>query len=70
MAAYFEADREVQAPALREAIETAGYKTADEHAHLLDIEEALESAVRDRLEGRKGAGATKALKELRTRLEL
>jgi glutamate dehydrogenase len=70
VAAYVDADRESQAQALREAIMTSGYKAADEYAHLLDIEEALEAAVRDRLEGRKGSGATKAVKELRSRLKL
>jgi glutamate dehydrogenase len=70
LAAYVDVDREAQAPSLRDAISTAGYKAADEHGHLLDIEEALESAVRDRLEGRKGASATKALQELRSRLKL
>jgi glutamate dehydrogenase len=70
LAAYVDVDREAQAPALRDAISTAGYKAADEHSYLLDIEEALESAVRDRLEGRKGTSATKLLKELRSRLKL
>jgi glutamate dehydrogenase len=70
LAAYVDVDREAQAPALRDAISTAGYKAADEHSYLLDIEEALESAVRDRLEGRKGTSATKVLKELRSRLKL
>jgi glutamate dehydrogenase len=70
VAAYVDVDREAQAQALREAVMTVGYKAAEEQAYLLDIEEALESAVRDRLEGRKGSTATKAVKELRSRLKL
>src|SRR5262245_48867866 len=70
LAAWVDVDREAQAQSLREAVMTAGYKAADEHAHLLDIEEMLESSVRDRLEGRKGTSATKTLKELRSRLKL
>jgi glutamate dehydrogenase len=70
LAAYVDVDREAQAQALREAVFSAGYKAADEQAHLLDIEETLEGSVRDRLEGRKGNGAVKVLKELRSRLKL
>ncbi len=70
LAAYVDVDREAQAQALREAVLSAPYKAADELAHLLDIEETLEASVRDRLEGRKGNGAVKVLKELRSRLKL
>jgi glutamate dehydrogenase len=70
VAAYVDVDREAQAQALREAVMTVGYKAAEEEGYLLDIEEALESGVRDRLEGRKSSTATKAVKELRSRLKL
>jgi hypothetical protein len=49
---------------------SAGYKAADEQGHLLDIEEALEASVRDRLDGKKATAAVKAVKELRSRLKL
>jgi glutamate dehydrogenase len=70
VAAYVDVDREAQAQALREAVMTVGYKAVEEEGYLLDIEEALESGVRDRLEGRKSSTATKAVKELRSRLKL
>ncbi len=70
LAAYVDVDREAQAQALREAVLSAGYKAADEQGHLLDIEEALEASVRDRLAGKKTTAAGRAIKDLRSRLKL
>jgi len=68
--AWIEADREAEAQALREAVLTAGRPAGEEQAALLEIEDALEAAAQERLEGKKGAGAKKALQEIRKRLKL
>jgi len=68
VAAYVEVDREAEAPALREAVLGAGLTAQAEQEALLEIEEALEAAARDRLEGKK-ATARKALKEIQGRLK-
>jgi len=66
IAAYSEVDRSSGALALRERLKDAPPETA--HKGLLELEDALESATRDALEGRSGdAGA--ALEPVRARLE-
>jgi glutamate dehydrogenase len=67
---WIDVDRESGAPALRDALLASGRPAAEEQAALLEIEDALEVAARDRLDGAKGTGATKALRELRRRLGL
>ena len=68
--AWIEVDREAEAPALREALLASGRPADEEQAALLEIEDALEAAAQERLEGKKGAGAKKALQEIRKRLKL
>ena len=70
MTAWIEVDRDASAPALREAVLASGRPADEEQAALLEIEDALEAAARERLEGKKGAGAKKALQEIRKRLKL
>jgi glutamate dehydrogenase len=66
IAAYSEVDRSSGALALRERLKDAPPETA--HKGLLELEDALESATRDTLEGKSGdAGA--ALEPVRARLE-
>jgi glutamate dehydrogenase len=66
IAAYSEVDRFSGALALRERLKDAPPETA--HKGLLELEDALESATRDALEGRSGdTGA--ALEPVRARLE-
>jgi glutamate dehydrogenase len=68
--AWIEADRETEAQALREALLASGRPAAEEQTALLEIEDTLEAAARERLEGTKGAGAKEALQEIRKRLKL
>jgi len=68
--AWVEVDREAGAPALREALLSAGLKAAEEQEALLEIEDALAASARDRLEGKKQVAARKALEEIRGRLKL
>ena len=68
--AWIEVDREAEAQALREAVLASGRPAGEEQAALLEIEDALEAAAQERLEGKKGAGAKKALQEIRKRLKL
>jgi len=70
VAAWVEVDREAQAEALRDALLGAGRAAAEEQEALLQIEEALEIAVQDRLEGKKDASAAAPLADLRKRLRL
>ncbi len=49
---------------------SSGRPAAEEQAALLEIEDALEAAAQERLDGKKGAGAKKALEEIRKRLRL
>jgi len=69
-AAWVAVDREAEAPALREALHAAGRPAAEEQEALLEIEDALEDAVRERLAGGEGAGAVGALRSIRDRLAL
>jgi len=66
--AWIEVDREAEAQGLREALLASGRPAAEEQAALLEIEDALEAAAMERLDGKKGAGAKKALQEIRKRL--
>jgi len=66
IAAYSEVDRSSGALALRERLTDAPPETA--HKGLLELEDALESATRDALEGKAGDGAA-ALEPVRARLE-
>ncbi len=68
--AWIEVDREAEAPALRESLVSSGRPAGEEQAALLEIEDALEAAAMERLDGKKGAGAKKALAEIRKRLQL
>jgi hypothetical protein len=67
--AYVEVEQAAGARALREDLFTAARPAAEEHAGLLQIEDALEAAVLAALEGKKG-DAGKDLKALRARLKL
>jgi glutamate dehydrogenase len=69
-AAWIEIDREAQAQALREKLIASGRPAAEEQAALLEIEDALEAAALDRLEGKKKAGAAKTLRAIADRLRL
>jgi glutamate dehydrogenase len=68
--AWIEVDREAEAQALRDAVLVSGRPASEEQAALLEIEDALEAAAQERLEGKKGAPAKKALQEIRKRLKL
>jgi glutamate dehydrogenase len=70
VAAWVAADREAEAPALREAVLAARRPAAEEQEALLEIEDVLEVAVRERLAGGKGTGAAAALRSIRDRLGL
>ena len=67
--AWIEMDREAEAQVLRDTVLAAGRSAGEEQAALLEIEDALESAAAQRLEGKKGGGK-KALAEIRSRLKL
>jgi glutamate dehydrogenase len=67
--AWIEVDREAEAQALRDALLASGRPAGEEQAVLLEIEDALEAAARERLDGKK-ASARKALREIRQRLGL
>ncbi len=67
--AWIEVDREAEAEPLRHALLVAGRPAAEEQAALVELEECLEAAARERLEGRKD-GAKQALQEIRSRLRL
>jgi glutamate dehydrogenase len=68
--AWIEADREAGAQALREALLASGRPAGEEQAALLEIEDALEAAAKERLEGERSTSAKKAVKEMRSRLKL
>jgi glutamate dehydrogenase len=67
--AWIEVDREAEAEALRQALLASGRAAAEEQLALVELEQCLEQAARERLEGRDG-GARKTLKEIRSRLSL
>jgi glutamate dehydrogenase len=67
--AWIEADREAGAQVLRDAVAAAGRPAAEEQEALLRIEEAVETAAAQRLEGGKGS-AKGALADVRSRLGL
>jgi glutamate dehydrogenase len=68
--AWIEVDREAEAQSLREAVLSSGRPAGEEQAALVEVEDALEASARERLEGKKGAGAKGALQEIRKRLKL
>jgi len=68
VATWIEVDRDAEAEALREAILGAGRDAAFEQEALLEIEDALEAVVHDRLEGRKDASAKDVIAQIRHRL--
>jgi len=70
VAAWIEVDRDAGAEDLRHALLASGRPAGEEQAALLEIEDALEVAVQDRLEGKTDASAAKALLALRARLKL
>jgi glutamate dehydrogenase len=69
VAAWIEVDRDAEAQALRDALLASGRPAAEEQAALLEIEDALEAAARERLEGKR-VSARKTLGEMRRRLGL
>jgi glutamate dehydrogenase len=69
VAAWIEVDREAEAQALRDALVASGRTAAEEQAALLEIEDALEAAAKERLEGKR-ASARKTLGEVHKRLHL
>jgi glutamate dehydrogenase len=70
VAAWVEIDREAEAEALREALLAARRPAREEQEALLEIEDALEISVAERLAGGTGEGAEKALRAIRERLAL
>ena len=70
VAAWIEVDREAEAQALRDALVASGRPAAEEQAALVEIEDALEAAALERLEGKKKPGAAKALRAIGERLAL
>ncbi len=71
VAAWIEVDRESEAQRLRDAVLASGRSASEEQAALVEIEDALEAAARERLEGgKKRAGAGKALRAIGDRLSL
>jgi glutamate dehydrogenase len=68
--AYVDVDREAEAQALRDALLGACLSAGAEQEALLEIEDALEASVKDRLEGKKAIVAGRTLKEIRGRLGL
>ncbi len=67
--AWIDADREAEAQALRDAVLASGRPAAEEREALLQIEDAVEAAAAQRLEGGTGS-AMGALAEIRSRLGL
>jgi glutamate dehydrogenase len=70
VAAYVDVDREADAGRLRSDLLAAGLAAQPEQEALLEIEEAIEASVKDRLQGKKKVEAKKALADLRARLKL
>jgi glutamate dehydrogenase len=66
VAAYLEVDLRIEARALRDRVESAGLDAVAENELLLDIEDALDGMVRDRLAGKREDGA--ALDSVKARL--
>jgi glutamate dehydrogenase len=67
VAAYLEVDRQADANGLRDRVEGAGLDAVAENELLLDIEDALETMVRDRLTTGRADGAA-ALEPIKARL--
>ncbi|HEY2942329.1 MAG TPA: NAD-glutamate dehydrogenase domain-containing protein [Vicinamibacteria bacterium] len=67
LTAYVDVDREAEAEALRDAVESAGLGAEAENALLLRIEEKLEALARERLGG-KPVEAARALEPIRAEL--
>ena len=57
MTAYFEAEREAGAAALRQKALESGLPAEAEHEALLEIEQGLEAAALSRLKGKRGGAA-------------
>jgi glutamate dehydrogenase len=70
VSAWLEADDEAKTPELREALLAGSRPAREEQEALLEVEDALEAVVRERLEGKKGAAALRTLRSLRERLGL
>ena len=68
--AYLDVERESGALPLREDLLASAGKAAEEHAALLEIEDALEVSVLAALEGKKKVEAGKSLKAIRSKLKL
>ena len=69
VSAWIELDREAEADPLRDALLLAGLPAVEEQSALVEIEDCVEAAVRERLEGRQ-TSARRALQEIRGRLRL
>jgi glutamate dehydrogenase len=70
VAAWVDVDRDSEAPALRQALRAARRPAAEEQEALLEVEDALEAAARDRLDGGTGGGAAATVRDVRERLGL
>jgi glutamate dehydrogenase len=70
VSAWIEVDREAEAQALRDALLAAGRPASEEQAALVEIEDGLEAAALERLEGKKQTEARKALRAIGDRLRL
>jgi glutamate dehydrogenase len=70
VAAWIGVDREAEAQQARERVLSAGRPADEEQATLVEIEDALEAAALERLEGKKTAEARKALRAILDRLGL
>jgi glutamate dehydrogenase len=68
VAAWVETDKDAGTPGMREALLAASRPAREEQEALFEIEDALEAVVRERLEGKKGTAALRALRSLRERL--
>ena len=70
VAAWVEVDREADAQSLRDKLLAAGRPAAEEQAALVELEDALAVAARERLEGGRKTEANKALRATSARLGL
>ena len=70
VAAWIEVDRESGGAGAPRQAARVGSPGGEEQEALLEIEDALEAAARERLEGKKKAGAAKALRAIGDRLGL
>jgi glutamate dehydrogenase len=70
VAAWVDVDRASEAGVLREALRAARRPAAEEQEALLEVEDALAAAARDRLDGGAGDGGAATVRAVRDRLAL